>query len=220
MGFPFLAAIDPGLIIYLIVAVVWTIAKMRQQSRRARERANSPPPPVVRRETEEEPEINEDLKELLETLTGQKIEVPKPKPAAPPPAPPPVPATAPRAHHPPHRSPGPPPARRRPEPARRASAPPPAIARATQGPSESAGRERERSRKRKLEAAVIQAVQPAPRAEVTIRPPPSSVLHFAPTMNQRQLSAASPLIELRDPSRLRKAVLNQLILGPPKAFQP
>src|SRR5262245_22263364 len=80
------AAIDPVLIIYLLVVFVWSMARFSKQKNRRGEGPDDEP-------TESTPErrppvIGNDLRELLETLTGQKMETPAPAPVKPPPQPP------------------------------------------------------------------------------------------------------------------------------------
>ncbi len=200
-----IAAVDPGLIIYLILAVIWAAAKISQLNRRARH-GDSPPDGG---EHGGPPPVNEEIRRILETLTGQKLDAPR----APPP-PPPVERAASRPSR--------PAAQAKPQ-TPRANVPVHPRQQTAQGALASAAAKStafRRSTRRGPDASVIQAVRPVMEGESTVRPFSASSFQFAPTMSQRHISPSPLLAPLKNSQQFRRAILYKLILGPPKSLQP
>jgi hypothetical protein len=198
-----LAAIDPGLIIYLFIVFIWVLARLAGQGKRRKQQppAGAPGVPPRRRP----PVISDDLREMLETLTGQKLEIPEA------PAPPPPPATPPRAT--PMR--GLAAARRQEQERQRrerrvalAPTPPPPLVYATEPAlpaSEPPAVTHAGARKGSAMAMVAVPVQ-------------STSFRIAHMGSSRVGLPPGWLADLKQAKTLRNAVVYETILGPPKAY--
>ncbi len=208
---------DSGLenLIYIVVAIVWFVIQIAAQNAKRRKRQLPPPTMPMGEPPPPPPSVldpEEELRRFLKELSGESAPPPRPTPRAPPPTPstaPPPPTFAPPPEIPPPPAATPPPIAR-PKPARpavsrkRPAAPPP------------------------LPREEVVAAQTSERAADAVAPvsptAPVSGLAFqgvaafpiAASARRRRRRVSLPMGR----SALRRAVLYQTLLGPPRALEP
>lgn len=239
MPHPVLADISPGGAIYTLILIAWVISRLaglRKQRRGApREDAGEelPRPPASAPRP-----VDAELRELFETITGQKLEPVRPPPPpgpvtseatttparthVPPPLPPPVrPAPAPRPQ-------------RRPQPALARQAPPaPTPARRPPPPPAPRVEPRDESSDSAEQAEAFIAAGRG--TSVAVAAPALTFGHHSagghaltiklPSVriglgNATSGQSAHMLAALRTPQGLRTAMVQRVVLGPPRALDP
>ena len=193
---------DSGIegIIYVVILIIWGIAQAIRKGRQGSE--PGPGPAIPPRAPNQMPD---ELREMLETLTGQKNE-----PVRAPPPPPPVPAQAaprrdrvPRRRAPvpqatPRMAPPPPPPRQQPD------LPPIQV-------------ELPRELPRSVVASMTMKGMTA--GMKSVRLPTASAgmaMHMASNFTPNR---GIPALDLRDREKLKQAMMGRILLGPPKALE-
>jgi len=195
---PPLTRADSGIegLIYVIILIIWGIS---QAIRKGRKLDPSSPAPAAPRVPGEMPD---ELREMLETLTGQKLE-----PVSAPPPPPPVVADAPR--------------RVDRVPKRRASAPQPAQRYAPPPlrlqPEEPIQVELSNELPRSVIASLT--LKGLTSSMKSVRIPTANTGMAMPMASHYGTGRGTPVLDLRDRSQMRKAMMGRILLGPPKALE-
>ena len=208
-------------IVYIIIVIFWVLANVSRQKKRRRDLEEMPnePPPIPRGGRP----MDDELREMIETLTGQKLDRPQA------PTPPPL------VEHPPGpRAPQPSPSqlskhvrpdRDRRHVRRQPASPPPTPAAAT------AVRAAQAEQSARLEvlsnasaaAANVQTAMTMTIKTVANRMKPINLPSLRMGVSGGEhLGHARPLVsasDLKDPETLRRAVIFQTIVGPPKALE-
>lgn len=219
---PIAAGIGVEGIIWLIILIFWGIAQAIQKSRRSGPGAPPRRAPIP---------IDDDLREMLEQLTGQPSAPPRPTtrtltleedvdeeaPAPPPPPPPPIRARAPTLAQQRHRHPAPPP------PARTRPAPPSPPAIRPQDEAAYADLTPSISAEHFAEAgAALRSGLNAPGLSMRMKGMSLQGMATMPSgsMARQRGRPMLDLAELKNPATLRRAVLAKVILDPPRGLSP
>jgi len=198
------AGVEP-LLLYVLIIVVWAVAKKIRDLVR-KDRPDLPPgseaPPDQGR-----PKIDPTLQEFLETLTGQKIERPPERPAQPPPQPPPR-VRMPAARAAPSAAP----------PPRHRAEPRPAVLEPARYERPDLDDERVQAPAKPLvaphtERTILGAASSLAGIQTPLTPMPSMQL---PTV--RMNTDYRHVIGLRKPGAMRRAMVERIVLGAPRAM--
>lgn len=196
---PPLIRADSGIegIIYLVILIFWGISQAIRKSRRSNE-------PTPDSSAPQAPgEMPQELREMLETLTGQKFE-----PVRAPPPPPPLPAAAvPRRDRVPKR--------RAPVPqtATRPTPPPP------RWQAEEPVIQVELSHEIPRAAVASMTLKGLTSSMKSVRIPTANTGMSMPMASHYGTGRGTPALDLRDRDKLRQAIMGRILLGPPKALE-
>jgi hypothetical protein len=190
---------DSGIegIIYLVILIFWGISQAIKKGRKGNQPTSNPTAPQV------PGEMPQELREMLETLTGQKIE-----PVRAPPPPPPLPAaTAPRRDRAPKRRMPAPQATTRPSP-------PP-----SRWLAESPAIQVELSNEIPRSVVASLTLKGLTSSMKSVRIPTANTGMAMPMASHYGTGRGTPTLDLRDRDKLRQAIMGRIILGPPKALE-
>ncbi|MFH0908434.1 MAG: hypothetical protein V1929_06710 [bacterium] len=194
---PPLTRADSGIegIIYIVILIIWGIS---QAIRKSRKGDQPMPGPAVPRPPNQMPD---DLRTMLETLTGQKFE-----PIRAPPPPPPLPTdVAPCRDRVPRR--------RAPVPqAVQMRSPPP------RWQPEATAIQVELSHEIPRSVVASLTLKGLTSGMKSVRIPTANTGMAMPMASHFGTGRGSPVLDLRDRNRLRRAIMGRILLGPPKAL--